>query len=339
MSLQAFLEWFIQGSIVLLAIVVLLQWTRWRDRVSFDIFLVFGSLALLLILERTLRLADIEVGWIRPLGISVMLAHPYLLLRVVGDFRPVSQALERLAIVGLAVSLAATWVAEVRSMPLIVIAFLYFVSLLAYVAWSFRRGAKAARGVTHWRMQHAALGALLLAVVVVLAVLVSLVPVTRPLASAFVPLSALGAALNYYFAFAPPSWLRRTWQSAELYGFLAERALVAGSPSQTDLLNRLCTFVVSAVGAKGASAASWAEDSQQLIVEVSRWGYLEPGRPVPEGRLMQAWRDDRAMLVKTVRVGASGRRARQRVCRPYSQQGGTARSPVCRPSEGGAFRG
>ena len=31
---------------------------------------------------------------------------------------------------------------------------------------------------------------------------------------------------------------------------------------------------------------------------MSRWGYLEPGRPVPEGRLLGAWRDDRASLVR-----------------------------------------
>jgi signal transduction histidine kinase len=292
------LEWFTQGAIVLLAIIVLLQWTRWRDPVSFDIFLVFGSLAILLILERTLRLAAIDVPWIRPLGVSVLLAHPYLLLRVVSDFRPVSRTLERLAAVGLAVSLVATWVSEVRLVPLIILAFLYFVCLLAYVAWSFRRGAKAAGGVTHWRMLHASWGALLLAVVFVLAVFASLVPVTRDAGSAFIPLSSLGAALNYYLAFAPPSWIRRIWQSAELYGFLAERALEAGSPSRVDLLNRLCTFVVSAVGAKCAAAALWDHDRQQLIVQVSRWGYLEPGRPVPEGRLLNAWRDDQASLVR-----------------------------------------
>ena len=298
MFLQVLLEWSTQGAIVLLAIIVLLQWARWRDRVSFDIFLVFGSLAILLILERTLRLADIEVPWIRPLAISVLLAHPYLLLRVVSDFRPVSRTVERAATVGLAVSLAATWVSDARSTSLIVLAFLYFVWLLAYVAWSFRRGAKAAGGVTAWRMLHAGWGAVLLATVFVLAVFIGLVPVTRAVASAFVPLAALGAALNYYFAFAPPPLLRRTWQSAELYGFLAERAFAADAPSQVDLLNRLCTFVMSAVGAKGASAAWWDADTQQLIVQVSRWGYLEPGRPVPEGRLLQAWRDDRAMLVK-----------------------------------------
>ncbi len=298
MSLQTFLEWVTQGAIVLLAVIVLVQWLRWRDRVSFDILLVFGSLAILSILEGSLHFARVEASWIRPLGISVLLAHPYLLMWVVAHFRPVSGAVRRLAAAGLALSLAAAWVAEVRSTPLIVFSFLYFVWLLAYVAWVFRLGAKAAGGVTHWRMLLAGWGAMLVAMVSVLAVLISTVPAASAGAEAFIHLSALGAALNYYFAFAPPPWLRRTWQSAELYGFLAERALAAGSPSQIDLLNRLCAFVISAVGAKGASVALWDERQQHLIVQVSRWGYLEPGRAVPEGRLLKAWWDDRATLVR-----------------------------------------
>ncbi len=300
MSLQSFLEWFTQGSIVLLAILMVAQWARWRDRVSRDIFLVFGSLAVLLILERSLRLADIQATWIRPLGVTVLLAHPYLLLRVVTHFRPVSRGFYRAATIGLAVSLLATWVSvwPFRSPILVLFSFVYFIWLLTYVAFAFRAGANAARGVTHWRMQLAALGAMLLALVFVLAVLTTLLPVSRAATAALTPLAAMGAALNYYFAFAPPSWLRRLWQSSELYEFLVDRSVIAGSPSQADLLNRLCDFVVPAVGATGASAALWNDHSQQLIVGVSRWGYLEPGRPVPEGRLLESWKTGTAMLVK-----------------------------------------
>ena len=123
-------------------------------------------------------------------------------------------------------SLLVTWVAvwPLRSAALVVFAFLYFIWLLGYAAWAFRQGARAAGGVTHWRMQHAALGALLLAVVFILAVLMAVWPVSRAVAASLVPLAALGAALNYYFAFAPPAWLRRMWQSSELYGLLSDRA-------------------------------------------------------------------------------------------------------------------
>ena len=300
MSLQAFLEWFTQGSIVLLAILMVVQWARWRDRVSLDIFLVFGSLAILLILERALRLTQVQAEWIRPLGISVLLAHPYLLLRVVSHFRPVSRAVRRVATAGLIISLLVTWAAAwpFRSMALVVFAFLYFLWLLGYAAWAFRQGARAAGGVTHWRMQHAALGAMLLASVFVFAVLIEILPAARAVTGALIPLAALGAALNYYSAFAPPAWIRRLWQSSELYGFLSDRSLAGGSPSRNDVLSRLCAFAVSAVGATGGAAAIFDEATQALVVAVSRWGYLEPGRPVPEGRLLDAWRSNAATLVR-----------------------------------------
>ena len=300
MSLQAFLEWFTQGAIVLLAILMVVHWARWRDRVSLDIFLVFGSLGILLIIERTLRLTHIQAGWIQPLGISVLLAHPYLLMRVVAHFRRVSRTVKRAATAGLVVSLIVTWTATwpYRTTPLIALAFLYFVWLLGYIAWAFRKGAHAAGGVTHWRMLHAALGAALVAVLFILAVLLATLPVSRAATAGLIPLAALGAALNYYFAFAPPAWMRRLWQSSELYGLLSDRPVAGGPPSRNDLLNRLCTFAVSAVGATGGAAALWDDSLQQLIVAVSRWGYLEPGRPVPEGSLLAAWRSNRATLVK-----------------------------------------
>ena len=300
MSLQAFLEWFTQASIVLLAILMVAQWARWRDRVSLDIFLVFGSLALLLLLERALRLAEVQAAWIRPLGISVLLAHPYLLLRVVSHFRRVSRQVQRVAAAGLCVSLIVTWTAAwpFRSTAVMAFAFLYFLGLLSYVAWAFQQGARAAGGVTHWRMRHAGLGALFLSVVFVLAVVIAVMPATRIAAEPVIPLAALGGVANYYFAFAPPAWVRRLWQSSELYGFLSDRASSAGMSTREDALNRLCAFALSAAGATGVAAALWDDAQQALIVAVSRWGYLEPGRPVPEGALLEAWRSNRATLVR-----------------------------------------
>ena len=152
------------------------QWAKWRDRVSLDIALVFGTLALLILVERTLRLVHAETPWVRPLGLSVLLAHPYLLLRVVSHFRPISKTVMRVALAGLLASVAAVWISvwPVRSPATAALAFAYFIWLLAYVALVFRRGAIAAGGVTHWRMLHAGWGALLLAVVFALAVVVGL---------------------------------------------------------------------------------------------------------------------------------------------------------------------
>ncbi len=299
LSLQTFLEWFTKGAIVVLAILMARQWDGWRDRVSFDIALVFGSLGLLIVVEAALQIAQIDAAWIRPLGVSVLLAHPYLLLRVVSHFRQTSRAAMRAALCGLLVSLAAVWlpVSPPYSPPVAAFALGYFMWLLGYVALAFRRGAIAAGGVTHWRMLHAGWGALLLAVVFALAVVIGLLPASRNIVAAFVPLAAIGAAMNYYFAFAPPPWIRRVWQSAELYGLLSEATFGSQALTQDEMLARLSRFAMSAVGATGAAAALEGEH-HELIVRASRWGYLEPGRAIPEGRLLEAWRNGTAMLVR-----------------------------------------
>jgi signal transduction histidine kinase len=300
LALQTFLEWFTHGAIVLLAILTVVQWLRWRDRVSLDIALVFGTLALVTLLELSSHFVRVEAEWLRTFGLSVFLAHPFLLLRVVSHFRPVSRALKAIAFAGVVFSILSLWLAEqpFQRPALIVPAAAYFVLLLEYVASVFRRGARAAGGVTHWRMIHATWGAFLLSVGFVLGVLIALFPRTSEGAAAFIPLAALGSALNYYVAFAPPAWLRRLWQSSELYGLLAETSERRATPTEDEILKRLCGFVMSAVGANGAAVALWEDERKQLITRLSRWGYLEPGRPVPEGRLLDAWRGDTAMLVR-----------------------------------------
>src|SRR5262245_32617838 len=201
---------------------MLRQWVRWRDRVSLDITLVFGTLAAILILQRSLGLVSIQASWLRPLVITVLLAHPFLLLRVVSHFRPVTKTVRRVASVALAASIAVVWIPvwPFNSLLLAAFAFLCFLWFLVYAAAAFRERARAAGGVTHWRMLHASWGASLLAAVFVLGMTIAIFPVTRGGLAAFIPLSAIGASLNYYFAFAPPVWARRVWQSSALFDFL-----------------------------------------------------------------------------------------------------------------------
>jgi signal transduction histidine kinase len=298
MTLQDFIEWFSQGAIVLLAVLTLLKYLRWRDRSSLDIVFVFGSLASLLVVERVLALAHLQPGWLAPLRLTVLVAHPYLLLRVVSHFRPVSSFVRRFAPAAVIVSMLLVWVPpSFRTAPLVGLAFLYFIWQLGYVAFSFRERARAVGGVTHWRMLHAGWGAGLLLLVFVLALLISLVPVTRSMLGAFILVSALGASLNYYFAFAPPAWLRRIWQSAELYEFLADASAGSKNTPREEVLSRLCLFVMSAVGARGTAVGLEEAPDGQLMVAVSFWDSLKTGDPVPPGRLLDAWNEGRAVFI------------------------------------------
>ena len=243
----------------------------------------------------------IEAAWIRPLGISVLLAHPYLLMRVVvalpacvanhparghrraclcrclspgwrsGRCAPPGSSSLRSCISSGCSGMSPGRFGRARARQAALPTGACSTRGLAlccsrscsFLLSSWRYGPSRARSRHRW-----------------------------------FPLAALGAALNYYFAFAPPAWLRRMWQSSELYGLLSDRAVAGGAPSRSDVLNRLSTFAVSAVGATGGSAALWDDSRQALITDVSRWGYLEPGRPVPEGSLLDAWRSNRATLVQ-----------------------------------------
>ena len=300
MTLQNFIEWFTQGAIVLLAVLTVVQWLRWRDRSTLDIVFVFASLATLLIMERVLAIADLQPFWIAQLRLTVLVAHPYLLLRVVSHFRPVSLFIRRFAPVALVVSLLVVWVPvePFHTAPLTTFAFAYFIWQLGYVTFAFRDRARAVGGVTHWRMLHASWGAGLLLLVFVLAVLISLVPSARSALGAFLLVSALCASLNSYFAFAPPAWLRRIWQSAELYGFLVDTSAGSKNPAREEVLSRLCLFVMSAVGARGTAVGLEDGGEADLLVAVSFWDSLKTGNAVPPGRLLDAWKDGRAVFIK-----------------------------------------
>jgi signal transduction histidine kinase len=300
MTLQNFIEWFTQGAIVLLAILTLVQWLRWRDRSSLDIVFVFGTLAALLVVERVLAVEHLQPGWIAQLRLTVLVAHPYLLLRVVAHFRPVSTFVRRLAPVALVLSLLVVWVpvTPFHTVPMVGFAFLNFIWQLGYVTLAFRERSRAVGGVTHWRMLHAGWGAGLVLLVFVLAVLISVLPAASGSLGAFLLVSALCAALNYYFAFAPPPWIRRIWQSAELYGFLADASAGSKNPARDEVLGRLCIFVMSAVGARGTAVGLEDSAGAQLMVSVSFWDSLKAGEAVPQGRLLDAWKDGRAIFIK-----------------------------------------
>ena len=67
---------------------------------------------------------------------------------------------------------------------------------------------------------------------------------------------------------------------------------------------------MSAVGATAALRRS-RTPQHQLIVRASRWGYLEPGRPVPEGRCLTHGRPIARLWFRITMVLPRGRCARE----------------------------
>ena len=154
---------------------------------------------------------------------SLLMALPYLLLRLVDDFAEAPSALMGGALVGLLLAVVTLFAlpAAARPLWLNLLFVAYFVGLEVYAAVKFVGAARRARGVTRRRMQAAAVGSLCLGLVIAVAGLQLLAPEQQALWIGLADALALGSGVAYFVGFAPPAWLRRAWQGPELRDFLS----------------------------------------------------------------------------------------------------------------------
>ncbi len=236
-------------------IFLLVGWTavRRRTRTSIDIALFFGAIATAIIESRvvsTLGLQQLDL--ISDIVAILVVAMPYLLLRLVDDFSDVPSVVKRLAEGGLALSAIAFLVTEGTVPPPILLpVVLYFAGLSAYCAVAFVRAARRSAGVTRRRLQAAAAGTLLLGLAILAAGFTPLLPTSLSgLANGVIQVFALASAIAYVVGFAPPQILRRAWQEPELRAFLRRAASLPRLPDTPSIVRALQDGAGSTLGAR-----------------------------------------------------------------------------------------
>jgi hypothetical protein len=151
-----------QAIFVLIFLLVLWRLLRRPTRTSLDIALFFGAISVAIVESRiasTFRLQQVEL--ITDIVALLVIAMPYLLLRLVDDFSDVPFVVKRLAEVGLFLSAVAFIATEGTLPPPILLAVvLYFAALSLYCAVAFVRASRGSAGVTKRRLQAVALGTL-----------------------------------------------------------------------------------------------------------------------------------------------------------------------------------
>jgi GAF domain-containing protein len=99
---------------------------------------------------------------------------------------------------------------------------------------------------------------------------------------------ALLAMAAYALGLAPPSWLSRSWQQADVQQFLRASTGTAGE-STDQTLTRLCQTARHAVGGEAAALARWNESRQRLELEL-RGERALVGGPLPaDGLVAREW--------------------------------------------------
>src|SRR5438309_2139059 len=181
---------------------------RERSRTSVDATILFGALAFVVAQGQIASLLGAQL----PVALSVvaavlLLALPYLQLRLVDDFAGVRPIALRVCLGGFLLGIGATIVGLLQlvlipaALPVIVVvALLYFVGFCTYAGVAVIREARNAKGVARNRMVAAACGALALSLTLIVALSSTIVgPTASGVASMIL---ALTSAVGYLVAFA-----------------------------------------------------------------------------------------------------------------------------------------
>lgn len=240
---------------------------RRPSRSALNAALFFGALAFALVSGRVTAIAG-PIPALTAVSSILIMALPYLLLRLLADYAGVPKWLDRLAILGwllAAIALIATPppVPTPVTLPLVA----YFALLALYVSVRFMRESRRGHGVTRRRMVAVGAGIGFLG----LAVLDSAVTAFTPpeidaIIAGLTQIWALASGLSFFVGFAPPRILRRAWQEPELRGFLRRAAQLPQLPDTASIVAELERGAARSLGAR-ATIGLWDPEQQALVFQ------------------------------------------------------------------------
>ncbi|HVU11406.1 MAG TPA: GAF domain-containing protein, partial [Phototrophicaceae bacterium] len=314
MSFNDFLTLIIQAFFLVLSAVAILDYVHYRDGARRDIALMICSLGLPIGLPLVTKVLGVQVFWLEIVGDLGLVAQPYLMIRLVRYFRPVSSRLLRAALIATMVCWIALLLAPQPPLRTIVSlgAIVYLVISDVYAMVVLARCALVASGVTRERLRLIAIGSGLVALLFALLVVITFVPAVASPATVFLLLMVLVCVLAYYLGFSPPRWLRHVWQLNELNSYLSSLSPteLGSDLGASDSLQRLSQAAMRASGAMAAGVVRLEDESGKWEVRAATdvallTNALEPGQRVLE----QVWRDHRAVAVTVAEVNDDHERA------------------------------
>ena len=217
-----------------------------RRRAALDAALMFGGLAFVILESEITKTLGLTLPpLVAQALVGVLLAVPYLFLRLVDDLAEVPPLALRAGLAAFLLSWAAAVVVPAPLPPAVTLPIVaYFGAAEIYGAVLLIRESRRTSGVPSRRAQAAALGSLLLGVTLLVAGVGSALPVSAALTRVLV----LASALAYLTAISPPRILKRAWLEPELRGFLARVSAMSPREATDRIVGELQERVGSALG-------------------------------------------------------------------------------------------
>lgn len=260
---EAFLEVLTFLAFVGLGLLTFVLWRRRRDRTSFWMLLTFGDLALVVISSRVLEMFEepesAVVDFAQTLVVAVLLLFPYLLYRVGHSFAAGSRLTHLAAAIPTAIVVA--WAVVVPRFPeqgeprpgwyqaFIVAALFQWVLCSFLVAIRFWRAGSGQPPVIRKRMRTMALAATALSVALVIS---GASGGERPVGvDIAIQLFALLSSIAFFFAFAPPAWLRASWRRESEEQLRRGIVDLMGAMTDEAVVEVLLPHAANLIGAEG----------------------------------------------------------------------------------------
>ncbi len=292
-----FLQWLGLIAYVALGIVTLVLWRQRHDRPSLWVLLTFANLALISIAGRVLQLFEGEESLALDIATKILVAilvlFPYSLYRIAHAFSQGARLAHMAASIPTAIVVVWTFFlprfpeeSEPQPQALRIWAFaLLFQWVLCsfLVVVRFWRAGSGQPPITRTRMRMLALAATALSVAIVISVTASDMQ-EGSVTDVVTDLISLLSAVAFFFAFAPPAWLRASWRRGSEED--ARRAMLdlMGAITDEAVVNALLPHAATVVGAEaiaifdtegtligthgGGEKSSWAgrstEDEEML---------------------------------------------------------------------------
>lgn len=262
-----------QIGFVLIALLTLIDYLRSPTQVRLNVVLLFGAFAAIVLIQWLLSILDTEQPWLARLMLVLLLAHPYLLLGVVRHLRPAPAGIQWWGLVGFGLS-ALLLLFSPTPLPLQVVIpiLLYVIAGDGYAAYSLIDGSRKTTGVVQRRLQLAATGTGLIALLILNLGVQIIFPVIAPFIAMINQLVGLASVVCFYLSFSIPAFLRRVWQYSELHRFLLQISTERTSLHSEETLGVLC--VAARRGASGdlAVATRWDERERRMLVAATSNG-------------------------------------------------------------------
>src|SRR5256885_15335422 len=246
---------------------------RERSRTSVDATILFGALAFVIAQGQIAALLGTQLPAALGLVSAVLLlALPYLQLRLVDDFAGVRPLVLRLCLGGLVAGAAAAVIGILQlvvlpaALPVIVVlALAYFVGFCAYAGFVLIREARLAKGVARNRRGRAACGGIALSLPLIVALTGTIVGQAASRVASMV--LSLCSALGYVVAFAPPVLLKRAWREPALRSFLTRAAAISPHEPPETILRGLEVAIARVAPGQSARIALIDQTTEALAIE------------------------------------------------------------------------